>query len=71
MLVLHRSRMGNTSGEGILYILWTSAHGPRNNSEERKQKETNRTLWKREILTGVREPVEERISPMIRELKTR
>ena len=30
-LVLHRSRMGNTSGEGILYILQTSMHGPRNN----------------------------------------
>ena len=38
---------------------------------KKKQRETNRTLWKWEILTGVREPVEERISPMIKELKAR
>ena len=30
MLVLHRSRMENTSDEGILYILRTSMHRPRN-----------------------------------------
>ena len=55
--------MGNTSGEGILYILWTSMHGPRNDGEERKQKETNRMLWKQGTLTNVRELVEKRISP--------
>ena len=31
MLVLRRSRMGNTSDKGIYYILQTNAHGPRNN----------------------------------------
>ena len=62
MLILHRSRMGNTSDKGILYILWTSVHGPRNDGEERKQKETNETLWKWRTLTGVRELVKERIS---------
>ena len=31
MLVLCRSRMGNTSDKGMLYILQTSAYRPRNN----------------------------------------
>ena len=53
------------------YILQTSVYRPRNNGKKRKQKETNKILWKWGILISVREPVEERVSLMIRELKTR
>ena len=66
MLVLHRSRMENTDGNDVAYILWTSAHGPRKIVEKRKQIECNRMWWKWGIQTGVREPVEETISPMMR-----
>ena len=58
--------MESTDGNNVAYILWTSVHRPRKIIEIRKQIESNRMWWKRGIQTGVREPAEEMVSPMMR-----